>query len=251
MLFKDSYAFEQLPNNNHTTSTDETGLTANKSQTNAPGGVIARSQSQLSLPNTFFAAHSNIGMENLHINEDVSQSDYSNLHPNNNTTTNATTTSSSPSGNASYRQWIAQAGTLVADMLICAGANHIITMDLHDPQFQGFFDIPVDNLFGKPLLQRYITAKIPDYRNAVIVSPDAGGAKRATAIADALGMDFAMIHKERRFGRVSGQKHNLILVGNVENKVAIMIDDLADVGYFLLTLATSADLFFRLLALFA
>ena len=238
MLFKDSYAFEQLPNNNNTTSSiDETGLTATKSQTNAPGGDIARSQSQLSLPNTFFAAHSNIGMENLHINEDVGQSDYSHLHPNKNTT-NATT-SLSPSGNASYRQWIAQAGTLVADMLICAGANHIITMDLHDPQFQGFFDIPVDNLFGKPLLQRYITAKIPDYRNAVIVSPDAGGAKRATAIADALGMDFAMIHKERRFGRVSGQKHNLMLVGNVENKVAIMIDDLADVGYY--ALATSAN----------
>jgi ribose-phosphate pyrophosphokinase len=94
-----------------------------------------------------------------------------------------------------YKQWVAQAGTLVADLLTCAGADHIITMDLHDPQYQGFFDIPVDNLYGKPLLQRYIQQNIPDFKDAVIVSPDAGGAKRATAIADGLNMDFALIHK--------------------------------------------------------
>lgn len=94
-----------------------------------------------------------------------------------------------------YKQWIAQAGTLVADLLTCAGADHIITMDLHDPQYQGFFDIPVDNLYGKPLLQNYIQQAIPGYRDAVVVSPDAGGAKRATAIADSLNMDFALIHK--------------------------------------------------------
>ena len=58
------------------------------------------------------------------------------------------------------------------------GANHIITLDLHDPQYQGFFDIPVDNLFGSPLMIKYIREKIPDYRKAIIVSPDAGGAKR-------------------------------------------------------------------------
>jgi ribose-phosphate pyrophosphokinase len=97
--------------------------------------------------------------------------------------------------NTGYKQWVAQAGTLVADLLTCAGADHIITMDLHDPQYQGFFDIPVDNLYGRPLLQRWIKYNIPDYQNAVIVSPDAGGAKRATAIADALGMEFALIHK--------------------------------------------------------
>lgn len=94
-----------------------------------------------------------------------------------------------------YKQWVAQAGTLVADLLTCAGADHIITMDLHDPQYQGFFDIPVDNLYGKPLLKRYIQQNIPDFKDAVIVSPDAGGAKRATAIADGLNMDFALIHK--------------------------------------------------------
>lgn len=101
----------------------------------------------------------------------------------------------SPPKNTGYKQWVAQAGTLIADLLTCAGADHIITMDLHDPQYQGFFDIPVDNLYGRPLLQRYIKYNIPDYQNAVIVSPDAGGAKRATAIADALGMEFALIHK--------------------------------------------------------
>lgn len=94
-----------------------------------------------------------------------------------------------------YKQWVAQAGTLVADLLTCAGADHIITMDLHDPQYQGFFDIPVDNLYGRNILRKYIEREIPGYANAVIVSPDAGGAKRATAIADALQMPFALIHK--------------------------------------------------------
>lgn len=93
-----------------------------------------------------------------------------------------------------YRQWVAQAGTLIADLITCAGADHIITMDLHDPQYQGFFDIPVDNLYGRPLLKKYIQNQIPDFRKAIIVSPDAGGAKRATAIADSFGMPFAMIH---------------------------------------------------------
>lgn len=94
-----------------------------------------------------------------------------------------------------YKEWVAQAGTLVADLLTTAGADHVITMDLHDAQYQGFFDIPVDNLYGRPILKRYITQKIPNYQQAVVVSPDAGGAKRATAIADGLGMPFALIHK--------------------------------------------------------
>ena len=100
-----------------------------------------------------------------------------------------------------YKQWVAQAGTLVADLLTCAGADHIITMDLHDPQYQGFFDIPVDNLYGRHLLKKYIQHQLmPKHGGAdgcVIVSPDAGGAKRATNIADALGVDFALIHKVR------------------------------------------------------
>ncbi len=102
-------------------------------------------------------------------------------------------------------------------------------MDLHDPQFQGFFDIPVDNLFGRPLLQRFIERNIPNYSDAVIVSPDAGGAKRATAIADSLQMDFALIHKDRR-SRLTGQYDDsqMMLVGDVYGKTAILVDDLAD-----------------------
>lgn len=137
-----------------------------------------------------------------------------------------------------YKQWVAQAGTLVADLLTCAGADHIITMDLHDPQYQGFFDIPVDNLYGRHLLKRYITHQILPQNggvdNCVIVSPDAGGAKRATSIADSLGMDFALIHKERRHpahpSNPNGPHPNsaLLLVGKVKNRVCILIDDLAD-----------------------
>ncbi|KFY27161.1 hypothetical protein V491_01001 [Pseudogymnoascus sp. VKM F-3775] len=128
-----------------------------------------------------------------------------------------------------YKQWVAQAGTLVADLLTCAGADHIITMDLHDPQYQGFFDIPVDNLYGKPLLKRYIQQHIPNFKDAVIVSPDAGGAKRATAIADGLNMDFALIHKERRPTRITDRQNaTMMLVGDVAGRVAIIIDDLAD-----------------------
>lgn len=143
--------------------------------------------------------------------------------------------------NAGYKQWVAQAGNLIASLLTCAGADHIITMDLHDPQFQGFFDIPVDNLYSKPLLQSYITSSIPDFQEAVIVSPDAGGAKRATAIADSLGMGFALIHKERKklashspsnSGSVTPRRHaaTTMLVGDVAGRVTVLIDDLVDTG---------------------
>ncbi|KND94362.1 Ribose-phosphate pyrophosphokinase 5 [Tolypocladium ophioglossoides CBS 100239] len=128
-----------------------------------------------------------------------------------------------------YKQWVAQAGTLVADLLTCAGADHIITMDLHDPQYQGFFDIPVDNLYGKPLIQNYIQKNIPDYKEAVVVSPDAGGAKRATLIADSLKMDFALIHKERRPIKFTDQRNaSMMLVGDIANRVCILVDDLGD-----------------------
>lgn len=98
-----------------------------------------------------------------------------------------------------------------------------------DPQYQGFFDIPVDNLYGRHLLRKYIQSNIPDYQQAVIVSPDAGGAKRATAIADALGMPFALIHKERRPTQISDRQNaTMMLVGDVADRTAILIDDLAD-----------------------
>lgn len=132
-------------------------------------------------------------------------------------------------GRPGYKQWVAQAGTLVADLLTCAGADHVITMDLHDPQYQGFFDIPVDNLYVKPRFKNYIQANIPNFKNAVIVSPDAGGAKRATAIADELNVDFALIHKERRPTRITDRQNaTMMLVGDIAGKVAILVDDLAD-----------------------
>lgn len=67
---------------------------------------------------------------------------------------------------------------LVANMLVTAGCDHLITMDLHAGQIQGFFDIPVDNLYTEPLMIKHIKLEIPDWRNAIIVTPDAGGAKR-------------------------------------------------------------------------
>ncbi|KAK3315027.1 phosphoribosyltransferase-like protein [Apodospora peruviana] len=130
-----------------------------------------------------------------------------------------------------YKQWVAQAGTLVANLLTCAGADHVITMDLHDPQVQGFFDVPVDNLYGRPLLKQYIMQNIPNYKDAVMVSPDAGGAKRATAIADSMGIDFALIHKERRPTRITDRQNaSMMLVGNVTDRVCILLDDIADTG---------------------
>ena len=180
-----------------------------------------------------------------------------------------------------YKQWISPNGTLIANLLMTAGADRIITMDLHDPQFQGFFNIPVDNLYSRPILKHYITDYIPQFRDCVIVSPDSGGAKRATAIADSIGCSFALIHKERR-AKISKspplalsnqntediittagtstdtstcnatlpsttqplpeyvhQRHQhapkmvatTMLVGDVKDKVCVLIDDLVDTSY--------------------
>lgn len=114
---------------------------------------------------------------------------------------------------------------LVANMLTTAGANHIITMDLHASQIQGFFDLPVDNLFAEPHFAAFIRTNVPDYSNAVIVSPDAGGAKRVTSLADRLNADFALIHKERQ---KANEVASMTLVGHVNDRVAILVDDMAD-----------------------
>ncbi|KAF9431960.1 ribose-phosphate pyrophosphokinase [Entomortierella beljakovae] len=131
---------------------------------------------------------------------------------------------------AGYKHWVARSGTLIANLLVTAGADHIITMDLHDPQFQGFFDIPVDNLYGQPLMVKYIRERIPNWQDAVVVSPDAGGAKRATVIADKLGMEFALIHKERRQVQAP-HKPDMMLVGDVKGKICILVDDIADTSF--------------------
>lgn len=113
---------------------------------------------------------------------------------------------------------------LVADMLTTAGVNHIITMDLHAAQIQGFFDVPADNLYAEPSVLRYITENI-DYKNSILVSPDAGGAKRAASLADRLNTNFALIHKERA---VANEVSRMLLVGDVTGKVCIIVDDMAD-----------------------
>jgi len=119
----------------------------------------------------------------------------------------------------------------VANMLVVAGCDHVITMDLHASQIQGFFDIPVDNLFSEPLMTGYIKRQIPDWKEAgIIVSPDAGGAKRVTAIADRLGVDFALIHRKRKGKSLSAPESMEILVGDVKDKVAILVDDMIDTG---------------------
>ena len=113
---------------------------------------------------------------------------------------------------------------LMADMLTTAGCDHVITMDLHASQIQGFFDIPVDNLYAEPSVVRYIKENVC-WKDATMISPDAGGAKRAATLADRLDLNFALIHKERaRANEVS----RMVLVGDVRDKICIIVDDMAD-----------------------
>lgn len=114
---------------------------------------------------------------------------------------------------------------LVANMLSVSGADHIITMDLHASQIQGFFDIPVDNLYAEPAVLKWIKENIAEWRNSIIVSPDAGGAKRVTALADHLNVEFALIHKERK---KANEVSSMVLVGDVKDRIAILVDDMAD-----------------------
>lgn len=114
---------------------------------------------------------------------------------------------------------------LVANMLSVAGADHIITMDLHASQIQGFFDIPVDNLYAEPAVLKWIKENVPGWQESVVVSPDAGGAKRVTSIADRLNIGFALIHKERK---KANEVDSMVLVGDVKDRVAIVVDDMAD-----------------------
>lgn len=87
---------------------------------------------------------------------------------------------------------------LVAKMMCNAGLTHVITMDLHQKEIQGFFDCPVDNLRASPFLLQYIQESIPDYRNAVIVARNPGSAKKATSYAERLRLGIAVIHGEQK-----------------------------------------------------
>ena len=112
---------------------------------------------------------------------------------------------------------------LVADMITLAGANRVITMDLHAGQIQGFFNIPVDNLFAAPVLIDYIRNNFRD--GLVIVSPDAGGVERARAIAKRLNAELAIIDKRRE---APNKAKAMAVIGDVTDKVAVILDDMAD-----------------------
>ena len=113
---------------------------------------------------------------------------------------------------------------LVANLLSSAGANRILTMDLHKAQIQGFFDIPVDHLFAAPIFIDHLTSMNPG-ENITIVSPDAGGVERARAYAKRLDADLAIIDKRRSD---DGHAEVMHVVGNVKNKLCIIQDDLVD-----------------------
>jgi ribose-phosphate pyrophosphokinase len=112
---------------------------------------------------------------------------------------------------------------LVADILTVAGANRIITMDLHAGQIQGFFNIPVDNLFAAPVIIDYIRKKFNN--DLVIVSPDAGGVERARAFAKRLNAGLAIIDKRRD---APNQAKAMAVIGDVADKVVVILDDMVD-----------------------
>ncbi|XP_012347538.1 phosphoribosyl pyrophosphate synthase-associated protein 2 isoform X2 [Apis florea] len=144
---------------------------------------------------------------------------------------------------------------LLAKMLCKSGLTHIITMDLHQKEIQGFFDVPVDNLRASPFLLQYIQESIPDYHNSVIVARNPGSAKKATSYAERLRLGIAVIHGEQREaesdmndGRYSPpalasrtmevgvgvpmhpakEKPPINVVGDVGGRIAIMVDDMID-----------------------
>ncbi|MCF6411922.1 ribose-phosphate diphosphokinase [Pseudalkalibacillus salsuginis] len=123
---------------------------------------------------------------------------------------------------------------LVANLLETAGAARVITMDLHAPQIQGFFDIPVDQLLGVPILGNYFESKSLD--DIVVVSPDHGGVTRARKLADRLKAPIAIIDKRRPRPNVSEVMN---IVGNIDGKTAILIDDIIDTAG-TITLAANA-----------
>lgn len=117
---------------------------------------------------------------------------------------------------------------LVANLLETAGANRVISLDLHAPQIQGFFDIPIDHLMGVPLLSDYFSEKEGlDFDEVVVVSPDHGGVTRARKMADRLKTPIAIIDKRRPKPNVAEVMN---IVGEIDGKTAIIIDDIIDTG---------------------
>ncbi|MFH1670618.1 MAG: ribose-phosphate pyrophosphokinase [Patescibacteria group bacterium] len=119
---------------------------------------------------------------------------------------------------------------LVAHLLEESGASHVITLDLHSTQIQGFFSIPVDALDARPIFAKYFQdKKLPD---PVVVSPDIGGAKRAKKFADMIGADIAIIHKSRPHHQ---QSEVVDLVGDIQGRPCILFDDMIDTAGSLLS----------------
>jgi ribose-phosphate pyrophosphokinase len=127
---------------------------------------------------------------------------------------------------------------LVANLIMQAGANRVLTMDLHAGQIQGFFDIPVDNLYAAPLFSRDIEERY-EGRDLIIVSPDVGGVLRARAIARRLHCDLAIIDKRRERAGISEVMN---VIGDVEDRDCILIDDIVDSGG---TLCNAAEALIR------
>ncbi|MDD5542516.1 MAG: ribose-phosphate pyrophosphokinase [Acidobacteriia bacterium] len=123
---------------------------------------------------------------------------------------------------------------LVADLLTSAGADRILTMDLHAPQIQGFFRIPVDHLYAGPVIVKYFRRmRIP---NLMVVSPDAGGVERARSFAKRLECDLAIVDKRREKGQ---EAEVLNVIGEVEGRNALIVDDLIDTAGTLVRVATA------------
>jgi ribose-phosphate pyrophosphokinase len=122
---------------------------------------------------------------------------------------------------------------LVADLLEAAGANRVLTMDLHSPQIQGFFSIPVDNLTAAPVLAKYVQAL--ELTDLTIVSPDAGGVGRARAFAKRLETNLAIIDKRRP---APNEARVLHVIGDVKDRDVVILDDMVDTGG---TLVQSVD----------
>jgi ribose-phosphate pyrophosphokinase len=116
---------------------------------------------------------------------------------------------------------------LVANLITTAGADRILTMDLHAPQLQGFFDIPVDHLLGVPILAEYFKNKFESFDDVVIVSPDVGSVTRSRKVAERLDVPIAIIDKRRPKANVS---EIMNIIGDVRDKRLILVDDLIDTG---------------------
>jgi|TARA_B100001540_G_scaffold311180_1_gene330217 ribose-phosphate pyrophosphokinase len=115
---------------------------------------------------------------------------------------------------------------LVSNLITKAGADRIVTVDLHSGQIQGFFDIPVDNLFATPIFARHIKKKIKT-KNLICVAPDVGGTARARALGKMLNIGLAIVDKRRS---TPGKSVVMNVIGNVKNKTCIMVDDIIDSG---------------------